>query len=185
MKKRKFLGEAIKNLKTVGTFTSSSKTLIRNTIAPIDFTKDLVLVEFGAGDGCFTKIILDNLTENSKLFAFELHPKFAETIKSTIIDDRLTLIEDSAEYLTEVLKDNGISKVDHIVSALPLVNLKDKLCYKILYEVKNNLKKDGYFCQIAYSPVKKKMLEQFFDSVEVDYTIKNFPPAFSFFCKFD
>ena len=86
----KFFRESVKNLKTVGTITRSSKYLCKGMIKPVDFSKAKVLVELGAGDGVVTKHILENMRKDAKLLAFELNPKFCEQIRE-IQDERLII----------------------------------------------------------------------------------------------
>ena len=55
-KQSNFLGEFIKERKTVGAIAPSSKFLMKKMIAPIDFQKADVIVELGPGNGVFTKV---------------------------------------------------------------------------------------------------------------------------------
>lgn len=77
MKQITLLSEAFKNLKTVGTITFSSKFLVKNIIAPIDFNKARCIVELGAGDGCITKAILEKCTPMPSSFLLKSTTNFA------------------------------------------------------------------------------------------------------------
>ena len=57
MNSMKFLREGIKNLRTVGTLTRSSKFVCREMVNQVDFSKVKNVVELGAGDGVITKHI--------------------------------------------------------------------------------------------------------------------------------
>lgn len=178
-----FFKEALQNLDTVGTFTYSSKYLVNKTIDPIDFSKDIVVVEFGAGNGCFTHILLDKMTPGSKLFAFELNDQFIDMIRARIDDDRLILIDETVELVDHFLKEHGIKEIDHVVCALPLVIMPEPLLDKVFEDTLKYLKPDGYFLQISYSTLKKSYLEKWFENIRVKYTIRNVPPAFSYWCQ--
>ena len=65
-----FLKESIKNIKTVGTFTRSSKFLCRGMVKHVDFENAHTIVELGAGDGVITKHILKH-----KIFATNISNK--------------------------------------------------------------------------------------------------------------
>jgi len=184
-KRGTFFSEAIKNLNTVGTFTYSSRFLIDKTIQPIDFSKDIIIVELGAGNGCFTKTMLNKMTANSRIIAFELSSYFVDMIKAEIDDDRLLIIDDSVELLEYFLNKEGITEVDHVVSALPLVVFPDELIDGILKDCTNFIKSGGYYVQISYSTLKLDHLKMWFNNVKTKYTIRNGPPAFSFWCKND
>lgn len=184
-KRGTFFSEAIKNLNTVGTFTYSSRFLINKTIQPIDFSKDITLLELGAGDGCFTKIMLNKMTENSRIIAFELSSSFVDMLKANISDERLIIIDESVELIDHFMKENNIAEVDHVVSALPLVVFPSDFIDSILKDCIDYIKPGGYFLQISYSTLKLDQLKKWFNNVKVKYTVRNSPPAFSFWCKND
>ena len=131
MKKIDFFKESIKNLKTVGTITRSSKYLCRGMIKPVDFDKAKVIVELGAGDGVITEHILKNMTKDCTLLAFEVNKKFCDQIRQ-IKDDRLIVIEDSAEKLGEYLEKYDLGEADYIISAIPFVAFPEELAKSII-----------------------------------------------------
>jgi len=182
VKRKTFFEVAIKNLNTVGTFTYSSKYLIQQTLKPINFKKDLNIVELGAGNGCITQTLLNQMTANSRLFSFEINPNFVEIIKQTITDKRLELCMQSAELFPEVLQLNGIHQPDHIVSAVPMVVLPKALVHQILSTSAEKLPAGGFFSQITYSLFNKSLYKQYFKRVELKFTLRNFPPAFTYVC---
>ena len=62
--KKVFLSEFIKEFKTVGAITPSSKFLMKKMLSKIDFSKNVFLIELGPGTGVFTTEILSRMTEN-------------------------------------------------------------------------------------------------------------------------
>ena len=56
----------------VGAVAPSSKFLMKKRLKSVDFSKAKVIVELGPGTGVFTKGILDKMTDDAKLFSFEL-----------------------------------------------------------------------------------------------------------------
>ena len=56
-----FFKEAIKDLKTSGTVTPSSRFLVDRMLKRIDFSKVNVLVELGPGNGAITALILKKI----------------------------------------------------------------------------------------------------------------------------
>ena len=69
----RFFQESLRNLKTVGTITRSSKFVCRKMLHPVDFSGKVNIVELGAGDGVITRHILDQMTADSQLFIFEVN----------------------------------------------------------------------------------------------------------------
>jgi len=144
---------------------------------PIDFSKKLNLIELGAGDGVITRHILGEMSPDSKLFIFEVNDSFIEKLRQ-ISDPRLYIIHDSAEKMDKYLNENGVDKVDHVISALPFVMFPEDLAEKIVRKASSLLKPGGKFVQIHYSLVLKKLYSKIFGNVKVGFVLLNIPPAF-------
>ncbi len=172
-----FLRESLKDLKTVGTFTRSSRQLCEGAIKHVDFQKAKVIVELGAGDGVITKHLLKAMRPDAKVFAFEVNKKFCTRLHA-IKDDRLVVVQDSAENMGQYLTEHGINKADYAVSAIPFVALPNELGYSIVNTCKQYLEEGGLYIQIHYSLVMKKLYESIFGNVDVHFVFVNFPPAF-------
>lgn len=177
MKKFNFFKESIKNIKTTGTIARSSKFLCKGMIKPVDFDKANVIVELGAGDGVITEHILRHMKKDSTLLAFEVNEKFCEQIRQ-IKDDRLIIIEDSAEKLGEYLEKYKLGKADYVISAIPFVSFPEELAKSIITTSKDHMKKNGLFVQVHYSLLVKKFYESIFGNVDVSWVPLNIPPAF-------
>ncbi|MCB0553009.1 MAG: methyltransferase [Phaeodactylibacter sp.] len=177
MKSIEFLREGLKNLKTVGTVTRSSRQLCQGLIKHVNFQNALVIIELGAGDGVITKHILDNMRPDAKLLAFEVNPKFCESLRM-INDPRLIVAEDSAERLPEYMARIGAKEADYVISALPFVALPKELGYKIVQSSYNMLRKSGLYIQVHYSLLAKKLYHSVFGNVSINFVPLNVPPAF-------
>lgn len=178
-----FLMEALRNFKTVGTFTFSSKFLVDKMVEPIDFKAANTVLELGAGNGCITKGILSRMKSNARLFSFEINPSFCTAIQEDIQDKRLHLINDSAEKIDFYLKQAKVNKVDYIVSSLPLVNFSPELFENILEAAKHSLKPGGLFIQLSYFTTHLPKYKRHFSDVKVKFTPLNFPPGFVYVCR--
>jgi len=174
--------EAVKNVKTVGTVTFSSKFLSQTIVSPINFEEAKYIVELGAGNGCITKQLLQNMRPDAKLLAFEINEKFCGML-SELNDPRLIVVEDSAEKIGEYLAQNDMPHIDATVSALPLVVLPKTLTEKVLQVVQKHLTADGLFIQLSYSAFTYKKFEQYFTKLKMKFELRNIPPAFVFVCK--
>ena len=183
MNKLGFLRESIKNLKTVGTVTPSSRFLCRAMLKGIDFSKATLIVELGAGNGVLTRHILKRMRPDAKLLCFEVQANFCDLLRA-IDDDRLIVIEDSAEHLPTYLEEFGghQRKADHIISAIPFVILPKDLAKNIVATCYQHLAKNGRFAQVHYSLILKSLYEDVFPRVNINFTPLNIPPAFVFHC---
>ncbi len=177
MKRIQFFRESIKNIKEIGTITRSSKFVCKEMINHVDFAKSKVLVELGAGDGVITKHILKAMGPNTKLLSFEVNSAFCDVMRA-IDDDRLIVVEDSAEHLQKHVDELNMGQPDFIISAIPFVSLPEELSYSIVRNSKKALKMNGKYIQIHYSLLVKKMYKTVFGNVDVNFVPLNIPPAF-------
>jgi phosphatidylethanolamine/phosphatidyl-N-methylethanolamine N-methyltransferase len=180
--KKVFLSEFIKETKTVGSITPSSKFLMKKMLSKIDFSKDVFLIELGPGTGVFTTEILSRMTKNSKLLSFEINPIFHNQLTSKFKDERLTLICDSAENVKKYIP-NDVTTVDGVISSLPLAVIPIRVKLRILNSIIEVLKSNCYFIQFQYSMNAKKILKSRFKDLEIDFTPLNIPPAFVYYCR--
>lgn len=180
-KKVNYLAELFKRENKVGSVAPSSRFLVKKMIAPIDFGKAEVIVEFGPGTGVITTELLKKMKPGALLFIFEINKEFASSL-AMIKDHRMKLIEDSAEKIVEYLEKNGIKYVDYVVSSLPLAIIPREIEYKILHAAAKALKKGGSFIQFQYSLASRSKLKEIFHSIKTNFTPINIPPAFVFTC---
>lgn len=172
-----FFREGIRNLQTVGTLTRSSKQLCRGMIKHIDFEQAKVIVELGAGDGVITKHILRSMRPDAKLIAFEVNSKFCAQMRE-IRDDRLIVVEDSAEHIGKYLAEAGAKEIDFVVSAIPFVALPKELARLIVGKAHKYLKDSGLYIQVHYSLVMRPLYNAIFGNVDTNFVPINVPPAF-------
>ena len=172
-----FFKESIKNFKTSGTITRSSKFLCKQMIKPVDFQKSKLIIELGAGDGVITKHILSKMSSDSKLMVFEVNNKFV-SILNKINDERLIVIQDSAENLEQYMSKHGVDQIDYVISAIPFVIIPKEIVANILEACKKKLKPGGLFVQMHYSLLAKNLYESAFGNVEISFVPLNIPPAF-------
>ncbi|TSC67758.1 MAG: ribosomal RNA adenine methylase transferase [Parcubacteria group bacterium Gr01-1014_72] len=178
MEKVLFIKEFLKNWREVGSITPSSRFLVRKMLEPIDFIKAKVIVELGPGSGCFTRVLLRNMREDSRLIVFEKNKDFCVQLEK-IDDRRLTIRNDPAIYLGKYLE--GIN-VDYITSGIPLANMPPDDTHALLSASYRTLSPQGIFIQFQYSLKAKKDLENVFDEVSLGFTLFNIPPAFIYSC---
>ncbi|MGB1216243.1 MAG: class I SAM-dependent methyltransferase [Saprospiraceae bacterium] len=177
MKKRwSYLKQSLKNMRTTATVTKSSRYTCRAMIKHVDFENADVIVEIGAGDGVITKHILAEMKPGTKLLCFEILDHFCEILHE-IEDDRLVIIQDSAEHIGKYLQKHGFEKADAIVSAVPFVMLPRELSIAIVTQLKKYIRPNGIMVQLHYSTIVKKIYQNIFGNVKTEFVARNIPPA--------
>ncbi len=179
MKEMILIKELIKD-KNVGAIVSTSKYVVKDFINKIDFEKAKVFVEYGPGKGVITKQLLNLMSEDTVLFAFETNESFInELIK--INDKRLILINADAEEAKMILKNRyKIERVDYIISTIPFTFLDRKKRRRIIFRSYSLLKENGKFITYQYSLLIYHLIKERFSKSSLNATLLNVPPVFIF-----
>jgi phospholipid N-methyltransferase len=161
----------------VASVTPSSKYCVEKLCSHIDFSNTKYLVEYGPGTGIFTKTLLDRLPKDSRLFAFETNDLFVEEL-SNIDDERFVLFHDSVEHLPELLPEEVMGNVDHVISGIPFSFFNWELKIKIMSQTMNSLSETGSFLAYQTPGHMKEPLLEVFKNVETDLCWRNIPPYY-------
>lgn len=176
------LSNFIKKPKETGAVAPSSKFLTNEIIKNIDF-KAKNIVELGPGLGTFTKAILKKANPTTKLFCFEVNKKFCSYLNKNIIDEKIVVVNASAEKISHNLKKFNVKKADCIVSGLPFLNFPESKRQAILREVKNSLNDRGKFILFQYTNGLGNLLQSYFSKIDRKFIPLNIPPAFVYICE--
>jgi phospholipid N-methyltransferase len=160
----------------------SSKGLVRRVLDKMDFEKARVFVEFGAGEGCYTRELAKRLAPDAKLLAFELDNHLADHLREQFRDDDRVLIynQDAASFREELHK-LGFTEADYVVSGIPFSYLEPKKKKEILRAVHEGLTPDGQFLVYQVTP-ELKAHTKMFAAHEVEYFLASIPPMFIVAC---
>lgn len=170
-------------MKTSGSIAPSSKHLIQKCLDNVDFENAKVILEFGVGDGVITEEILEKVNSDCRVIAIEINENLFDYSQEKFkTQSNLSLHLASALEFDEVLKKEGIDKVDYVISSLPLSLFKQEEIDNLFDKIPNYLSDKGAFVQYQYSIGKYGYLKKVFDKVSVDFTIRNAPPALIFTC---
>jgi phospholipid N-methyltransferase len=180
MSRFKFLLQAIKNFREVGTVIRSGKALSEKITSFIS-KEDKYILELGSGDGAITERILNRMHPDGKLLAFEINPYMYENLLK-IKDPRFFPINDSAENMEKYMTEHEIEIFDSIVSALPYIVLPEELAENILGLCKKNLKIGKSYMQLHYAKTLSSLYEGVFGNLETHFVFLNVPPAYAFRC---
>lgn len=177
MSKIDFLKTFIKD-RDVASVTPTSQHCVKKVCSNIDFSKDMILVEYGPGDGVFSRYLLEKMTPGSKLILIELNKDFYVHLKETIQDPRVEIFNVRAGDVESFLNPDYIGRVDYVLSGIPFSFL-DKPRKKIVLEAtKSILREGGLFLAYQTSGHLKKPVMEVFGNFETDFVPLNLPPYF-------
>lgn len=173
-----FIKEFFKNTKQIGSIIPSSSFLSKAIVSKINYKTANVIVELGAGTGVFTKILVNNLNLNTKLFVFEINPLLYKVLHKEFSHlENVYIINTSAENLTNILSLYGVNKVDYILSGLPFLNFSTSLKNCIFTNIYSSLKLSGELILFQYTRFLEKDFLDFFVINNIEKVYLNFPPA--------
>jgi phospholipid N-methyltransferase len=165
----------------VGAVAPSTRFLADKMLKNIDFESTKVIIELGPGNGVFTEIMLERMAPDAKLYVFELNDEFYNHVSNRINDPRAHIIHDSAENIADHVKENGAADV--VVSSLPLMVFPEELRANVVNAAHKSLHSKGKYIQFQYSLQSKRYLQGIFKDVNIQFTIRNLPPAFVYTCQ--
>ena len=179
-----FFSAFLKYPKEIGSVAPSSKFLTDEILQHIDFKNAKYIAEYGSGTGRITTEILKRARKDAKILCFEINAKFCSYLRKNIKDDRLIIINDSAENVKKYLKKLDIPKIDCVVSGLPFTNLNVNKKYAIIKETKNTLNASGKFIVFQFFLNNfKKYLYNYFSNISTKFVPLNIPPCFVYVCE--
>lgn len=139
---------------------------------------DVVVVEFGMGYGNITREILNTISPNSKLYAFEINAEFCAHVRKSIDDPRLVIVNDGAENLKKYVSE----ELDCVLSSIPFTFIAEQKVTGIIRDAHEMLKQNGWWCQVAFTKFNFKKLVRVFDKCEM-IKLGNFPVEFIYHCQ--
>ena len=167
----------------LGSVISSSRYLVRRTLRHIEWSRARLIVEYGPGLGTCTGEILRRMRPDARLVVFETHPDFVAHLRESYQDPRLEVIHGSAEDVTSILAERGLSEVDYVLSGIPFSLMPDRVRDRILERTRSVLKDDGAMLVYQFSPRIGVHLRRVFDDVEWAFEPRNILPAMVFRCQ--
>jgi phospholipid N-methyltransferase len=169
----------------LGSIVPSSRFLIRQLLAPVDWARARVIVEYGPGVGTITAEVLRRMRPDASLIAIETNPDFVDFLRSSIKDERLHVIEASADSVVEILRQYGYQKASYVISGIPFSTIPAPLREQILRKTCSVLEPRGSFLVYQFSTRVLQDLQHIFRYVRRKFEPLNILPAHLFFCRCD
>jgi phospholipid N-methyltransferase len=169
----------------LGSIVPSSRFLIRQLLKPVDWSRARVIVEYGPGVGVITSEILRRMRPDAMLIAIETNRDFVKYLRSSFRDERLHVVEASAESVDEILRRYGETNASYVISGIPFSTIPAAVRESILLKTCEVLKPGGSFLVYQFSTRVLQDLRRVFRYVRRQFEPLNVLPAHLFFCQPD
>lgn len=170
--------EFSKNLFVTGAITETSRKVEVEICKNIPTDRDVVILEFGMGHGNITKAILNKISPNSKLYAFEVKQEFCDHVRKSIQDDRLEIINDGAENM----KNHINQKIDGVISSIPFSFFSKEKGISIIQDTYDSMANEAFYSQVLYTKNTFKKFRMIFDDCELK-KFNGIPMEYIYHCK--
>lgn len=177
-----FLQSFVRDWRTIGSVTPSSRYLVGAMLDRIDFGRARRIVEYGPGTGVFTGELLRRLHPDGALLALDTEEHFIADLRAKFPDPRLIAVRGSAASIARHLAALGWDGAEVIVSGIPYTAMPAPLREAILDASAAALAPGGHFIAYQYSPYIRPLLGRRFARVATHWVARNVPPAFYFDC---
>ena len=155
----------VKDYATTGAISKSSEWVENGVTRFVDSAQKQFIVEYGAGHGNITEVILAKMHPESKLVSFEINEDFCIKLEQ-IQDKRLRIACDSAANVMDYVQ--GEMSVDCVVSSLPITFIPEEVVNEIYRKTQLILKENAYMTQWLYTPLHIKIFKRYFSKVETE-----------------
>ena len=158
----------------------SSRVLVKRVVKKMDLSKPRVIVEYGPGEGCHTREIVERMHPDSKLLLFEIDPELAAHLQHQFRHEpRVSVLHEDAQNLPAELAKRGIPYCDYIVSGLPfsIINVTTKRI--LLEKTFQCLAPTQESAFVIYQMTKELQSHaKQFPRIECEFCLQNIPPMF-------
>ncbi len=161
----------------VASVVPSSKSTIEAMLAPLDWSRCRLFVEYGPGVGTFTLPILDRLPADATLLAIDTNARFVDYLRETIDDPRLKVVLGSAEDVESFVRAAGHTHADYVISGLPFSSLPDDVAERIVAATYAVTRDGGAFMTYQFRPTARDLTQAHFERVETGLALWNVPPC--------
>ena len=179
---KSFFKVVLKDYWRVAAFYPTPRSVVQKVLSKIN-PEAKYFIEYGAGNGAFTREILKKLPKDGKLVAIEVNQDFVEQLKK-INDPRLILFPGGVGQISQNLSQLDLPRVDVIVSGIPFSRITKKEREEIIKNSWQFLAENGVFVTYQNVPIVMSVLKRHFKEINWYFDPRNFIlPYFVIFAK--
>lgn len=172
-----FFREFVKHPAMIGSIIPSSPMLVRSMLAPVDWSRVRLFVEYGPGVGTFTRPLLERMRPDATLIAIDTNEGFVRYLNADIADHRFKAVHGSAADVRRIIAEHGFTEADHILSGLPFSTLPEGVGETIAAETQAALRPGGSFLVYQFSTYVARVLQPHFGRIDKGLEWLNIPPG--------
>ncbi|ABC62172.1 class I SAM-dependent methyltransferase [Erythrobacter litoralis] len=161
----------------VGSIIPSSRYTIDKMLAPVDWDRCDLFVEYGPGVGTFCLPVLERMKGTGRLVAIDTNPLFVDFLNRTIKDSRFTAVLGSAEDVEEIVRFAGHEQADYVLSGLPFSTLPGGVGEKIVAATERVLRPGGAFMAYQFTAAVRDLMRTDFRRIDSGFEFWNFLPV--------
>jgi phospholipid N-methyltransferase len=161
----------------VGSIIPSSRFTIRKMLAPVDWDRCKLFVEYGPGVGTFCRPVLDRLRRDGMLIVIDTNPLYIDYLRATISDSRFVAVHGSAADVAEIVRGHGHDHADYVLSGLPFSTLPDGVGPAIAAATYHALRPGGAFLVYQFSARARDYMARHFKRIDQGFELFNILPC--------
>ena len=171
------VSEFVRNPGMVGSAVPASARMVRRMLAPLDWQRISILVEYGPGTGRFTFEALKRMRRDAVLLAIETGESFVEALRERCDDRRLIVVQGTAQNVNVHLAELGLGQADCILTGLPFSTLEVGEAEAIMRETARAMSPRGTLAAYQMRTAIRPLLRRHFASLRESYEWWNIPPC--------
>ena len=161
----------------VGSIIPSSRFTIRKMLAPVDWERCEVFVEYGPGVGTFCQPVLDRLRRDGTLIVIDTNPLYIDYLKKHFTDSRFHAVHGSAADVVEIVEAHGHNGADYVLSGLPFSTLPDGVGPAIAKSTYDVIRPGGAFLVYQFSAKARDFMARHFKRIDSGFEFWNVLPC--------
>ena len=163
--------------KMVGSIIPSSRFTIEKMLAPVDWKRCEVFVEYGPGVGTFCQPVLDRLRRDGALIVIDTNPLYIDYLKKHFCDSRFHAVHGSAEDVEDIVAAHGYEGADYVLSGLPFSTLPAGVGPAIADATHRVIRSGGAFLVYQFSAKARDYMAKHFRRIDEGFEFWNVPPC--------
>jgi len=171
-----FLQDFFKRPREVASIIPSSRFLERRIVRCAELRDASTVVELGPGTGGTTRALLRAMGPDTRLLVIEINRRFAQVIRDSVRDPRLSVCRGNAARITEILEEHDCGAPEVVLSGIPFSTMPDVTGIELLQAVHDSLAPGGRFVAYQVRDRVETLGRRVFGTARVQTELLNVPP---------